>query len=145
MSSYNRIFNGITTALRQRIEIDTYWVSGPIISTMRALMIFVLVLLVQACASPEMVAPGDESTARSRISPAAAMRLAAPHLESVFRRRCEKRLDRHWCDKPARDHVLVLGDHYHVTRESYPYKTIQAYVKPAVRVHRETGEISFAD
>ncbi len=80
MSSYNRIFNGMTTALRQRIEIDADWVSGPIISTMRALMIFVLVLLVQACASPEMVAPGDESTARSRISPAEAMRLAAPHL-----------------------------------------------------------------
>jgi hypothetical protein len=112
---------------------------------MRALLSFVLMIFAQACASPEMVAPGDESTARSRISPAEAMRLAAPHLESVFRKRCEKRLDRRWCDKPARDQVLILGDYYHVARESYPYKTIQAYVKPAVRVHRESGEISFAE
>lgn len=108
-------------------------------------MSFLLVVFAQACASPEMVAPGDESTARSRVSAAEALRLAKPHLEAVFRQRCESRIDKHWCEKPARDHVLILGDYYHVTRESYPYKTIQAYVKPAVRVHRDTGAVSFTD
>ena len=108
-------------------------------------MLFAMMLSIQACASPEMVAPGDESTARSRISAAEALRLAKPHLESIFHQRCEKRIDKRWCEKPALDHVLILGDYYHVTRESYPYKTIQAYVKPAVRVHRETGALSFTD
>ncbi len=92
-----------------------------------------------------MVAVNDESTLRSRISAAEAVRLAKPHLDEIFRKRCESRLDKGWCKKPARDHVVVLGEFYHVTRESYPYKTIQAYVKPAVRVHRDTGAISFAE
>ena len=114
-------------------------------STNARFALFSCLLALVACASPEMVAPGDESTARSRISAAAAVRLAAPHLEENFRKRCESRLDRAWCKKPARDHVIVLGEFYHVTRESYPYKTLQAYVKPAVRVHRDTGAISFAE
>jgi hypothetical protein len=99
------------------------------------------VLLLTACASPEMVSVSDESTQRSPVSAAEATRRALPHLPAVFKLRCEKRLNKSWCNKPARDYVLIVGDYYHVTRESYPYKTIQAYVEPAVRVHRQTGEL----
>lgn len=97
--------------------------------------------LLTACASPEMVSASDESTQRSPVSPAEAKRRALPHLPAVFKLRCEKRMDKSWCTKPARDHVLIVGEYYHVTRESYPYKTLQAYVEPAVRIHRQTGEL----
>lgn len=98
-----------------------------------------------SCANPEMLSPSDESTQRSPISPAEAVRRAGPHLDSLFHLRCEKRLDRDWCEKPARDYVILLGDYYHVTRESYPYKTLQAYLEPAVRVHRKTGKLLLPD
>ncbi len=88
-----------------------------------------------------MVSPTDSSTARSPISPAEAVKLAAPHLELLFRQRCQRRIDKRWCDKPARDYVLIQGAFYYVTRESYPYKTINAYLEPAVRVHRESGKL----
>jgi hypothetical protein len=111
------------------------------------LSIFTAVLLVimSGCASPEMVSASDESTARAKISPAQAMKLASPHLEAVFKLRCESRLDKSWCKKPAGDQILLLGEHYHIARESYPYKTINAYIEPAIRIHKETGEVILPD
>ncbi|MFZ5629259.1 MAG: hypothetical protein ACOY5B_09050 [Spirochaetota bacterium] len=99
------------------------------------------IFLFNGCASPEMVSVSDESTQRSPVSAAEATRRAGPHLAAVFQLRCQKRIDKSWCTKPARDHVLIVGDYFHVTRESYPYKTLQAYAEPAVRVHRQTGEL----
>lgn len=88
-----------------------------------------------------MVSVTDESTTRSRVSPAQALKIAMPHLEANFKQRCQKRIDKRWCDKPALNHIVIVGDYYHITRESYPYKTLQAYVEPAIRVHRDTGEL----
>jgi hypothetical protein len=112
-------------------------------------ILFALVLLYTlGCAAPEIVSVTDEGTGRGKISPAAAFRLASPHLDAVFKLRCRRHLDKRWCDKPPRDTLLIEGEYYHVTRESYPYKTLNAYLKPAVRVHRNTGKIelpNFAD
>ncbi len=105
----------------------------------------VLLIALSGCASPEMVSASDESTARAKISPAQAMKLAAPHLEAVFRLRCERRPDKSWCKKPAADQIILLGEHYHVSRESYPYKTINAYIEPAIRIHKESGELILPD
>lgn len=115
-----------------------------LVSNARAL-IAVLCLQVIACAAPEILSKTDEGTLRGKISPALAFRLASPHLDAVFKMRCERRIDKHWCDKPARDTLLLEGEYYHVTRESYPYKTLNAYLEPAVRVHRNSGKIELPD
>lgn len=87
-------------------------------------------------------AKGFWSEAPSKVPPNEAFRRAMPHLEATWEARCaEVRNQDEWCDKPPVDHMVRRGHVYYVTRTSYPYKTHDAYLKYAVRVDAESGEV----
>ena len=86
---------------------------------------------------------GFRSVGESKVSPAQAYEKAKPHMAETLKRRCESRPDKTWCKKPARDHMVLQGNYYYITRESYPYKSLYAYLKNAVKVHKDSGELSF--
>ena len=105
-----------------------------------------LLLLVFACAevrflgnSQGQLKPAPENT----VSPQSAMDLARVHLPLAWALRCRfvHRGDPHWCGKTPTDYIVQQGDFYFVTRTSYPYKTIHAYTRYAVRIHVRTAEV----
>ena len=69
------------------------------------------------------------------------MAMAQPYLEETFRKRCQARIDKHWCDKKPRDYIVQKGDYYYISRTAYPYKSIYAYLNYAVRVHVQNGTL----
>lgn len=92
------------------------------------------------CSSRIMV--DADSTNDLPIQPARALELATPYLELIFQLRCLRREDKSWCSRPARNYITLEGSWYCVLRESYPYKTLNAYQDPCVRVHTKTGRIA---
>ena len=83
----------------------------------------------------------------NRISPAAALDLARPHLARAWQLRCRHihHDDRHWCGRAPTDFIVQQGDYYYITRTSYPYKTLRAYLRYAVRVHAQDGQVRPAE
>jgi hypothetical protein len=98
-----------------------------------------------SCSPPVLVAtyPGKENAVNNKISPSQAYQSAMPYLEQTFQNRCQSKHQRgsHWCDKKPTDYIMQKGKWYYITRSSYPYKTLNAYLRYAVLVHTETGEV----
>ncbi len=102
------------------------------------------------CAQAVLVgstAGGWAERPQNRISPQQALEMARPHLPFCWELRCRyvHRGNKHWCSKPPRDFVVEKGRYYYVTRTSYPYKTLEAYVFYAVRIHTRTGELELPE
>lgn len=75
------------------------------------------------------------------ISVEQAISLATPYLPLTFELRSK---GREWPTKEERKPVITVvlkGDFYYLVLENYPYKSIYAYLKHAVKVNKVTGEI----
>ena len=98
-----------------------------------------------ACASARYMgnaSKGFSSDSNAGVSPSDAYQIALPYLAATWKARCAH-IPNHtpWCVKEPTDHMVRRGDYYYVTRTSYPYKTQNAYLRFAVRVHVDTGEV----
>lgn len=113
------------------------------ISNLAALLAACLLLL--GCAKTEYLgnsAKGFWSEEAAKIPPNEAFRRAMPHLEATWKARCETlRHQDEWCEKHPTDHMVRRGDYYYITRTSYPYKAYDAYLKYAVKVDVNSGEV----
>lgn len=102
--------------------------------------VFLLLAWICSCTPVRMIAI-DGSDGDVMVSPRQAMDAARPHLDMIFHIRCNRRPDKSWCAKPSQDFIARQGDWYCISRESYPYKTTQAYWDPCVRVHVQSGRV----
>jgi hypothetical protein len=109
---------------------------------MKRILIFIATLFTCSCATTEYA--GNSSSgylrfAQYRITPEQAVKLAEPYIDKTYELRLQ---NRHSIMKgPLQVTVVVRGDWYYVSRDNYPYKTIEAYRYHAVRVHVQTGEV----
>ena len=73
------------------------------------------------------------------IQPQEALRLAEPHLAA--------QATRVWRERPedVRTHIVYYKKHYYISRANYPAKTLNYYLRPAVKVHVKTGQLSFSE
>jgi len=78
----------------------------------------------------------------NKISPKRALDLAKPHLAKSWDLGCQRHSSKHWCEKPGIVHIVQKGDYYYLRKTSYPYKTLNAYLKYAVKVHVNSGSVT---
>jgi len=101
--------------------------------------------LLMGCSSKSIYlgsdAQGYTQAPENTISPEAAAEAAAPFLEETYALRAAERLSTAGSDQPLTVHIVQKGRWYHVAADNYPFKTYNAYLEPAVRVHIETGEV----
>jgi len=72
----------------------------------------------------------------AKIQPQKALELASPYID--------EHATYNWNPKkPLVTHIVKYRKWYYVKRTNYPAKTFRYYLQPAVRVHAQTGEISF--
>lgn len=74
-----------------------------------------------------------------RVTPEQAVKLAEPYLDRTYELRLKNR--KSVMNGPLEVMVVVRGEWYYVSKDNYPYKTLEAYRIHAVRVHVMTGEI----
>ncbi len=114
-------------------------------SAQRGALAFALLLMMSACAKTEYVGNGNKgfwSDSPAKVSPNEAFLRAQPHLEATWKARCqEERNHDDYCDKMPTDHMVRRGGYYYLTRTNYPYKSHEAYLKYAVRVDVNSGEV----
>lgn len=94
-----------------------------------------------SCSTPVQYRLDDNTLYENSISPQMAYKKAEPHLANNFLDRCNRRIDKRWCAKKYEDLVFLDGNYYFISRESYPYKTIQAYLVNAIKVHKASGTV----
>ncbi len=82
---------------------------------------------------------GFKKIDRYKITPQQALELAKPHLALSYKMRSKNRNFK--SDRLPVDHIVMTGPWYHIARDNYPYKAIQAYLKHAVQVHAQTGQV----
>lgn len=70
-----------------------------------------------------------------KIQPKQALELAKPFLNRATRT--------YYKDKPLEIHIVLYKNHYYISMANYPAKSAYYYLKPAVKVHVNTGKISF--
>jgi len=103
-------------------------------------------VLLGACTQAVFVgtSKGSYRQTANKVHPAEAMKLAQPYLAKTFELRCKyiHHNDEHWCKKEPRDQIVQEGQFYYITRTSYPYKTANAYMRYAVKVHVKTGALT---
>ncbi len=78
----------------------------------------------------------------NRVSPEKALELAEPYLQMSWEIGCRHHASDHWCKKQATVHIVQKCDHYYIRKTSYPYKSINAYLHHAVKVHVDSGEVT---
>lgn len=74
------------------------------------------------------------------VQPRSAIKLATPYLDehaTVIKSGISQ------TDKPLKTSIVKKRDWYYVQQSNYPAKSIHAYLKPAVKVHAQTGKITF--
>lgn len=77
------------------------------------------------------------------ISPERAVELAQPYLEKSFElRRQHIEPNRRSDSNPPFDHVNLKGDMYYIVRDNYPAIKASFYLRYAVRVNANTGEVT---
>jgi hypothetical protein len=106
----------------------------------RTLIVIVAVFLGSAAwsqkkASPQMVHPEDTIEGIA-IQPGEALAIATPYLE-------EHAIDLWNPEKPLQTYIILKGRYYYVSKSNYPAKTINYYLKPAVKVNSKSGNVSF--
>ncbi|MEM7182519.1 MAG: hypothetical protein AAF518_16520 [Spirochaetota bacterium] len=70
-----------------------------------------------------------------KIQPEEALQLAEPHLDQATYK---------WHpERPLKTHIVKHGKYYYIMRTNYPAKTIRYYMQPAIKIHCNTGKISF--
>ena len=79
----------------------------------------------------------DQVLSGVKIQPAEAIRLAEVHLN--------KRKVKNFNNLPVKLYIFRrkgwFSDWYYVNRSAYPAKTLRSYIRSAVKVHPQTGEI----
>lgn len=80
----------------------------------------------------------DAQIENVRIQPNEAIKIAEPYLEGHATYWWNK-------EKPLETHVCLKGKYYYVMRTNYPAKTFNYYLQPAVKIHVNTGEVTFVE
>ena len=83
---------------------------------------------------------GFEGFPENNISPQQAVRIAEPYLDETFELRARNR--RHVSDREPEVHVMLEGKYYYVVKDNYPSYTPGLYLWHAVKVHKDTGDVS---
>lgn len=78
----------------------------------------------------------------NKISPQQALQLSEPFLDKTFELRTKNRSLEIRSDLPKEDSIILQGRYYYVVRENYPAKYIAFYLKHAVKVNKNTGEVT---
>lgn len=104
-----------------------------------------LMLFVSGCAPTRFFSnekAGYQAFPNTTISVQKAIQLAKPYLEESYKLRLGMRkwtLDN---DNEAIIYVSLIDDYFYIVKDNYPYKFREAYLPFAVRVHKQTGEIT---
>lgn len=110
-----------------------------------ALLLLLAMGTATGCASPPYLgntSKGFWSDAYAPVSPNDAYYKAEPHLEATWKARCQEVHQQDgWCKKPPLDHMVQKGDYYYITRTSMTYEKKSEYLKYAVKVNKDTGEV----
>ena len=101
-------------------------------------------ITVFSCSTTEWIGKSDGKFVTPEgcvVSPEEAFKLAGPWLEETYRLRSEGKVNRAGSERPLTDTIVLRGNWYYVSRDNYPFKTIEAYRYHAVKVHIKTGEV----
>ena len=107
--------------------------------------LFFALLLLTACAPTQYFSNAKQGFAEfppATIDVQKAIRLAQPYLDESYKMRLNMRK---WPLDNGQDPVIYVSlvqDYYYIVKENYPYKFREAYMQYAVRVHKETGEVT---
>lgn len=112
------------------------WILGGVMGAALLLMVGLWSYLTFVHEEPMYIVDHDGALEGVAVQPAQAIELARPHLEraTVVHRE----------DKPLKLHVVRHKNRYHVMQTNYPAKAIRWYLRPAVTVDVNTGEVGFA-
>lgn len=82
------------------------------------------------------------SITRAKISCSEAYELSEPYLDELFEFREGRRTSNEDVSYfELKDYIYKQGDWYNICRENRESKSIYYYVSPAIRVHKDTGEV----
>ena len=70
-----------------------------------------------------------------------AIDMATPYLDESFRIMSKNREFISGGDNAPWIHVIEEGRYYLITKDNYPYKYFDPYIKAAVKVNKYTGEV----
>lgn len=106
-------------------------------------MVFLTLLL--SCAPMHYfsnVKQGFQDFPPTPIDVSQAIRLAQPFLDESYKMRLSLRKWPLETSQTPLVYVSLVNDYYYIVKEDYPYKFREAYLEFAVRIHKETGEVT---
>lgn len=97
-------------------------------------------LLTQGCGAfidPVLVKSTDNIEG-VKIQPSKALEMAKPHIATHATYEWKK-------DKPMQTTIVKHRKYYYIMQTNYPAKSLRYYMQPAVRIHVNSGEMTFVE